>query len=455
MSDEPKASSAQHSRRSRRKVVLLFSSFVVLAILGLLFIHNLVDFPVYYAAGRSLINGRIDLYSPDFALGRVMDYRYPPFFLVALFPFWLLPYSVAAYVWYLASVLEIGGCFAIVVRAFPALREQRALLILASLAVVEYFVMVLHYGNAHLLVVFLLFAAFYYVLQNKNIPAAILMSLAITIKLVPVLLLPYFALKKRWSLLAGVGVFLIAFNIAPSAYFGFRENIGLLRTWYGHVVASQSFHEDNGPINLSLKGELRRYLSPVDYSQRLDGDVRYSSVNFASLDRDRVEETWAAIAAGLFAGGLMFMWWLSRRPRNTAHGVEDFDGKWARRDEFLPLELALMVCLMLFVGPLTSKIYFIALLWPVACVASFAVDAAYSAGKLAKRVLVVVCAVNLVLPLLPGRSVQRLLLALGVDFYVNCLVMGALLYLLVSRRRGLRTRSGALQTPGPSAAKMP
>src|SRR5712692_8044898 len=341
-----------------KRIILILACSVAAALLGLLFIRNLVDFPVYYAAGRSLISGRTDLYSPDFALGRVMDYRYPPFFLVALFPLWLLPYPVAAYVWYLVSVLEIGGCFGIIVRAFPALREKKTLLILVGLAVGQYFVMVLHYGNAHLLVVFLLFAAFYFVRQNKNIPAAILISLAITIKLIPALLLPYFALRKRWSLIAVVFIFLIAVNIAPSAYFGFRENNELLRAWYGHVVASQDFHEDNGPINLSLMGELRRYLSPVDYSQRVDGDVHYPSVNFASLDRTRVAETWAVIAAGLFAGGLVLMWWLSRRPKNTADGVEDFDGKSTTGDEFLPLELSLMICLMLLVGPLTSKIYF-------------------------------------------------------------------------------------------------
>src|SRR5438309_3719054 len=139
MSDEPKASPAQHSNRLRRRLVFRSASFVILATLGLLFIRNLVDFPVYYTAGRSLISGRTDLYSPDFALGRVMDYRYPPLFLVALFPLWLLPYSVAAYVWYLVSVLEIGGCFAIIMRVFPALREKKALLILVALAVGQYF----------------------------------------------------------------------------------------------------------------------------------------------------------------------------------------------------------------------------------------------------------------------------------------------------------------------------
>src|SRR5712692_54980 len=155
-----------------KRIILILACSVAAALLGLAFTRNLIDFPVYYAAGSSLISGRTDLYSPDFALGRVMDYRYPPFFLVALFPLWLLPYSVAAYVWYLASVLEIGGCFAIVMRAFPALGEKKALLILVALAVGQYFVMVLHYGNAHLLVVFLLFAVFYFILHNKNIPAA-------------------------------------------------------------------------------------------------------------------------------------------------------------------------------------------------------------------------------------------------------------------------------------------
>src|SRR5262245_65785641 len=80
---------------------------LVLALLGFVFIRNLIDFPVYYAAGQSLIKGRTDLYAPDFALGAVMDYRYPPFFLVALLPLWYLPYKIAAYLWYALSVGQI------------------------------------------------------------------------------------------------------------------------------------------------------------------------------------------------------------------------------------------------------------------------------------------------------------------------------------------------------------
>src|SRR5260370_2621975 len=102
------------------RLLLILVGSIAIGLLGLLFIRNLIDFPVYYAAGQSLISGRTDLYAPDFALGQVMDYRYPPFFLVALMPLWFLPYSLAAYFWYVLSWLEIIGCVLILVRVFPS-----------------------------------------------------------------------------------------------------------------------------------------------------------------------------------------------------------------------------------------------------------------------------------------------------------------------------------------------
>src|SRR5262249_27196875 len=178
---------------------------------------------------------------------------------------------------------------------FPRFRKSKMMWGVVTLGVGQYFLLALHYGNAHVLVVFLWFASLYLVLARRYLIGALLLSLAITIKLTPVFLLPYFALKKRWSLLAATCCLLIAVNLAPSAYFGFRRNIELLATWYEHVVGSQRFHEDNGPINLSLKGQLRRYLSMVDYSQRIDGDVRYPSINVSALPPERLVRAWTVL----------------------------------------------------------------------------------------------------------------------------------------------------------------
>jgi len=433
------------TKNSRTIAALVVVAMILL--LGFVFSSNLVDFPVYYSAGRSLLSRRTDLYAPDFALGRVMDYRYPPFFLLAVLPLSLTTYPIAAYVWYLFCAAAVVGCAVIVSSVFDGLRASKTMSVLVALAVAQYFVMALHYGNAHLIVVFLLFASLYFFLQRKDLPAAVLISLAITIKLTPALLLPYFVVKKRWTLLAATSLCVIAINLIPSIYFGFRENNQLLRAWYGHVIESQTFHEDNGPINLSLKGELRRYLSPVDYSQRVDGDVKYPNVNVLDASRETTEQVWMAIVATIFVAVLVFIMWRS---------IPTMDSGAKPQRQLISLELGLMICLGLFAGPLTSKIYFIALLWPIACLADFTAARNHqAAGRIVFRVIAAVAVLNVVLPLLPGRSVQRWLLVVGADFYVNLLVMGTLAYALVIQSRSLRSQSVEPQTQVPSEARRP
>jgi hypothetical protein len=429
--------------------------------LGLVFIRNLIDFPVYYAAGRSLISGRRDLYAPNFAAGQVMDYRYPPFFLLAFLPLWAMPYAVAAYTWYVLNVLSITGCIVVLRRMPGVTRLNTSAWSVSALAVAQYYVMVLHYGNAHLIAMLLLFTAFYFAFRGKNLVAALAMSLAITIKLTPVLLLPYFALKGKRRLLVLIGVLLIAVNLMPAAYFGFGENTELLKDWYHHVVADQEFHEINGPINLSLKGQLRRYFTRVDYAQRVDGDVQYPSINVASLTVGQTDTAWMVIGALAFASGLALVWKTARR--NMVRRAEDRDQAMAEHgskergwlDAWAPLEFGVMICVGLLVGPLTSKIYFIALIWPIVCMANFAAHNSTRAGRFSNSALLLIAVINSVLPLLPGRSIQRLLLVLGVDFYVNCLVLAALTYALIESRLAVARPTAEPQMRDLSTSRTP
>jgi len=458
MSDGPQAGLAQHSARRRRNILLLFLTVVTLGILGFVFIRHLIDFPVYYAAGRSLLSGRTDLYSPDFAAGRVMDYRYPPFFLVTLVPLWLLPYSVAAYIWYLIEILEIIGCILILRRVIGSERLTWNVWLITALAVGQYYVMVLHYGNAHVMVVFLLFVAFYFAFRERSLLAALAMAFAITIKLTPLLLLPYFALKAKRKFLLLTGALLVVINLAPAAYFGFKQNSDLLKSWYGNVVAGQEFHEVNGPINLSLKGQLRRYSTRVDYSQRVDGDVQYPAINVASQSSEQTDVAWMIISAVVFASALLLVWKGGRAgDGESAVGASSESGRAGGRSlvpDQAALEFGLMICVGLLIGPLTSKIYFIALLWPVACLASVSMSQATAVARFAYRSVLVVAAINCALPLLPGRLVQRLLLVLGVDFYVNCL-LSALTVVLIASLRSRQKRSAEPQMQAPSAARTP
>ena len=468
-------------------ITLVLLALALIAGLGLIVNRNLVDFPVYYAAGQSLRSGRTDLYAADFARGPLMDYRYLPLFLVSFIPLWRLPYPAAAFVWYSLEVFEIAlsvwatraalnwsfvfkgakgdadpeqssrvpgidvtdstsGATRIELAADSSLSRngsRRLVWLVPFLAVSPYFVMVLHYGNAHLLAVALLFASLYLTLKARDTPAGLLMALSITIKLTPVLLLPYFAIRGRWKFLGVTAAFLLALNMAPAAYFGASRNMELAETWYRHVVASQEFHEENGPINLSIKGQLRRYLTHVDYGKRLDGDTRYPAVNVLSLGAASVTRLWWMIDVLMFAALMAYFFKGAKAPavmaqrgigktgtggQVTQEGQAEQGEQLAQwREERLCLEIGLMITAMLLLEPLTSKIYFISLLWPVACLAKLvAAGDARLTGM--KWLLVAAAAANFVLPLLPGRPIQRLLLVLGADFYLTVLLFLALLY---------------------------
>jgi hypothetical protein len=447
------------SMQKRSRLPLLAAVTIVSAALGFIFVRNLIDFPVYYSAGQSLLSGRDDLYSPDFAQGQVMDYRYVPFFLVVFLPLWLLPYSIASYIWYVLSVLQIAGCVWFARRCFDASKSTVKIWIISVIIVAQYFIMILHYGNAHLLAIFLLFASFHFALEKKEVVAAILLSLSITLKLTPVFVLPYFALKRKWKFLFLVCVLSVVINASPSFYFGFEKNNELLHAWYKHVIVDHEFHEMNGPINLSLKGQLLRYFSVVDYSQRVDGDVRYPSINLFSLPTALLQRVWMISSLALFLFVLTPILKVSREKTGKFRTFDDSINQiqyGANEYEIrTSLELGLMICLMLIIGPLTSKIYFIALLWPVLSLSAFAFKDASPSAAFAKRVLLLVAVMNFVLPLLPGASIQRLFLVLGLDFYMNCLVTAAILYVLASRRQRFRQPPDEQQIQVLSATKKP
>ena len=113
-----------------------------------------------------------------------------------------------------------------------------------------------------------------------------------------------------------------ALNLLPSVYFGIAGNTALVEEWYDHVIRGQEFHETNGPINLSLKGQLRRTFTEVDYTKRVDGDFRYPAVNVATVPVSPVDRIWLVLSAGSLLGGLALIWW-SSSSRFRAFGHDD------------------------------------------------------------------------------------------------------------------------------------
>ena len=384
------------------------------------------DFSVYYAAGRSLLSGRIDLYAADFANAGVMDYRYPPVFILLFAPFAMVPFAVSVFVWAGLMLTAMVASFKQVAAAASALLTQHKLkliLFLAALFSVKYLLVALKPQNVHLFLVVALFASFILLLKDKLLPAALLMALVIAIKAFPVVLLPYFAIKREWRFLAMTAGFVLMFMLLPAYYFGISGNIDLHREWFSKVVNESDFYELNGPPNLSIGGQTTRYLTTVRYEDRVL-DRSYANVNFAETSPETAKLV-GRLLAGMIALITFAVLFFSDRKKRLDQNSESM----------VFHEFALALCMMVLVGPRTNIIYFTAMFFPyVALLAGFfrqkspALWVAIAATTL----------VTVVLPLVPGATAQRFFVVLGIDTIAAIAVWAAIGWtlLLQLRKRG-------------------
>jgi hypothetical protein len=407
----------------RPRNILITACVIALAAAYITAYFPAQDFAVYYTAGNSLLQGRTDLYSPDFANGPLMDYRYPPGFLLLFVPFVLLPANAAVFCWAVLTLSLLVLAFLLYKSVFSETLDSdrtKLLFFLAALLSLKYVLIALKYQNVHLIVLSLFVIALCLWIKGKLLPAAALMALAISIKVFPVLAMPYFLIKRQWKFAAMTGAILAILVILPSFFFGVSGNIDLHRQWFSHVITPSAYHVTNGPVDLSVQGQVRRYFSEVNYAER-ENDRDYRNINLTSFEPAQVGAAGLVSAALIFAatfGVILF------HSRNRAIGPIN--------TRFVFHELGLVICMMVLVGPRTNIIYMSAIFLPITVLL-------YSwktrRSWVPAAALVVVFIASVVLPLIPGAKTQRLFLVFGTDFFAVLAVWIALLWMLIGHRR--------------------
>lgn len=433
---------------TNKKLFLAAAALVLIAlsVFAALKLHW-ADFHVYYTAGHSLLSGRTDLYAADFGDSPIMDYRYPVFFLILFLPFCYLPYQAAEWVWLWLNLATVYLTLVAIKRGLEliGLKLVRPVLTYAVAAAIcaKYIIVSMRILNAHIIVLCLVFWAFYFLLKHQTLRAAAAMALAITFKIVPVVTLPYFLIKKQRSFLAMTAVLILAFNLSPAFYFGFNQNLGMLHDWYDHVMVSNDFHNTNGPINVSLEGQLQRYLATVDYSRRAE-DADYQNVNLVDLPENYIGAISKAAAVLLSFATLSVIWLCGKRRGEFAQAnkqiYESFDAQTSASNDLQAFdrlafhEFGIMICLTLIVEPRSNVYYFLALFLPLIVFINSFFARRTIFNQLAFWLIIwITCA----LPLLPGREIQRLLLVLGSDFYAVLILWLALGYNLIEDSAGM------------------
>ena len=356
--------------------------------------HHPMDFRVYYYGARGVFDGTRPVYGLTSGLGWPMHYRYPPLFLFLFAPFATLPIAWGAAVWVILKVIVLAALLRL---AFGCgLKLSTVSLTSAVIPLVfitPYIIEEFRYGNAQFFVFALTLAALL-LKEKRPVLASASLALGISIKVWPLLFLPYLAMRRNWKMAGYTLIFVAILSMLPALYFGLGGNFRLLQQWFAQEAHTQLSESEIWFPNQSLRGVLMRYLTVIDYSQVPDSN--YPKVNISSVDPSLVRLIWFGISGVVYIGFL----WLANRRRNLPD--------W--------LDQALALCLVATLEPFTQKYALVILLWP-------AIVLATRTWKPSQQVLIYCAMVLAVIqPLTPGANAQRLLQVLGLDFVAAALL---------------------------------
>jgi hypothetical protein len=367
-----------------------------------------VDFPVYHGIAARILHGDYELYPLALYDGGPVPshgFRYAPFVAFLFVPFGWLPLEAAALLFFALKAIAFVYVTGLVLRYVGHPVEDRVLMLAALLLVAGYAAEEFRYGNFHFFVVALMAVAFVAAERGRVAVPAFSLALAIAAKLTPLLLLAYFALRRRFAICGATIAALAAIWVLPSAVVGEQMNSRLGRGFIRYAV--QKIGEED---NYALRGVLYRYLTP-DHGTNPDRP----NTSVAALSPATITAIWLALIA---AGGLVLaivLW------------------KEAATPSVRLLEFSLVLTAMLLASPHTQRRYFVSLYVPMlALLAVLRQQPRMVRGPVLTTGLVATAAASTVLPLaFGGRRLALVYEATSPYFWATLILMGALVWVTV------------------------
>jgi len=278
----------------------------------------------------------------------------PPVAMLLLMPFHALDPVVGSVAWCVFKGLIAGLIFLLVLRATRPPWPPYApwLLLVLSAQVIH---LDLTHSNINLVIGGLIVAGVFAGMRNRDFLSGLAIGCAGVLKVTPLLFVPYFAYKRRWSACAGVLVALVAFVwVVPGLVLGFDLNQALLGDWYHQMLAPFLEGKDvgymqTGHMNQSFTGILHRWLdNTIAFWPQPDKGIAELRINVMALGSTTV--TWIVRALSLLVLGLLA--WLCRAPERNRKHIGHLG------------EAALVYLAMLFVSERSWRTHYVLLILP-------------------------------------------------------------------------------------------
>ncbi len=377
-----------------------------LAVITSLFLVRNVDLRVYWYGVNGFFAGTRPAYGPESGLGFPMEYRYPPVTYLLLFPLKFMPLRVAGLFWMLGAWITGVATVTLAIQVRQLRFDARSILACCAF-MLAYFVLAIRYGNVQPFVIAWIFAALV-LSETYPVVSGILLALAVTFKIWPILFIPWLFHRPRLRSAMVFVLSLVTLWILPLSVFGATGYWSLIQQWYkavGRVGTTYSeFYYFPGQ---SLRGLLLRYLTPVAPPLK-----SFSTINMLSLSPRTAVILW------MIAGAAIYFFFVVHMLRSSPRKLWAWDG--------------LAFVLYSLLEPYAVKSGLISLgpaALTAACLFTLArreSPAGSSRAKTANQLFLTACLLSFLGAIVQYKPWLRFLLSVGLDFWAELLLLIAL-----------------------------
>ena len=234
------------------------------------------DFAVYYGASNALHDAKMIYHLPYPVGSSSCEYSYSPFFAFILIPLSLLPLWLADLFWLLLNlvltfrIFDITVVFLDIKKKFSR-KEYQWWVFLTLLFSLRFILYNFDMSQATLIMLYGSLESLRFAFKKQWVLSGFVLAAVISIKLIPLVMLPYFFYRRYWQ--AGLTTlgFIIVLNLTPSVLYTWNGYLDLLKEWFTVLnpmsddftikqnVVEESIHSLSAFISAFFTDDVTRY----------------------------------------------------------------------------------------------------------------------------------------------------------------------------------------------------
>lgn len=275
------------------------------------------DWDIFLAASRALFEGK-DVYAMTYFDGYY--YYYSIFFATLLYPLSLLPAVMSKFLWLCFNLTLVVHIFGRVMQFFDRShftpRMKQLFMVILAVSMLRFLKSNLHLGQTTILLLALSLEALHEEGRGRHWLAGTWLALAINIKLLPAVLIPYWIYRARFKASAIAVVVCFALWLLPALWLGQSRNGMLLLSYMELIDPRQAKHVLD--IEETTFHGLSTWLSTLLSAEAIEHNGLKYPRHIANVSMETLSSVITAVRVFFV---LLTLWFLRTLPFKEAPGI--------------------------------------------------------------------------------------------------------------------------------------